>query len=374
MYEAARIKAIVNRSGIVTRRKPGAFSPARFIAFYRWNPAIAVLAAALVAVATLAVGIGAVQISIPQIFAILASKAGITLPIAYEAQQESVLMAIRLPRVMLGLLVGAGLAVSGALLQGLFRNPLADPGLLGVSSGAAFFAVLAIVLGDSVSRGAFAGYSHLGLPVAAFVGGTLTIACVYLIAKRHGSLDTATILLAGIAINALASAGIGLLVFTADDSQLRTITFWNLGSLAGATWQSLVVAAPLMVLPLVFLRNISRQMNALMLGDAEAEHLGIDTEMLKRRLILVVGLVVGAGVSITGIIGFVGLIAPHLVRLTMGADHKTLFPASAILGSVLIIGADLVGRTAVAPAELPIGVITAAIGAPFFLWLLLRKK
>lgn len=312
--------------------------------------------------------------SVPQILAILASKAGITLPFAYEAQQESVLMAIRLPRVLLGLLVGAGLAVSGALLQGLFRNPLADPGLLGVSSGAAFFAVLAIVLGDSFMHGALEEYSHFGLPIAAFTGGALTIACVCLIAKRHGSLDTATILLAGIAINALASAGIGLLIFSADDSQLRTITFWNLGSLAGATWQSLLVAGPMMVLPLVFLRNIARQLNALMLGDAEAEHLGIDTERLKRRLILAIGLVVGAGVSITGIIGFVGLVAPHLVRLTVGADHRALLPASAILGSVLLIGADLVGRTAVAPAELPIGVVTAAIGAPFFLWLLLRKR
>ncbi|QQS43204.1 MAG: iron ABC transporter permease [Acidobacteriota bacterium] len=344
------------------------------MAFTFASPAIAILAAALIALLILAVGVGAVEISVPQIFAILASKAGITLPFAYEAQQESVLMAIRLPRVILGLFVGAGLAVSGALLQGLFRNPLADPGLLGVSSGAAFFAVLAIVLGDRFLQGAFAAYSSFGLPLAAFVGGTLTIACVYLIAKRHGSLDTATILLAGIAINALASAGIGLLIFAADDAQLRTITFWNLGSLAGATWQSLLVAVPLMVLPLFLLRNIGRQMNALMLGDAEAEHLGIDTERLKRRMVLAVGLVVGAGVSITGIVGFVGLVAPHLIRLTAGADHRTLLPASALLGSALLIGADLLGRTAVAPAELPIGVITAAIGAPFFLWLLLRKR
>ncbi|MCO6509623.1 MAG: iron ABC transporter permease [Aridibacter famidurans] len=374
MYETARIRTIVNRSGSATRRRLGSFAPARLLAIPFRKPAIAILAAVLAAVVILAVGVGAVQISVPQIIAIIASKAGITLPFAYEAQQESVLMAIRLPRVLLGLFVGAGLAVSGALLQGLFRNPLADPGLLGVSSGAAFFAVLAIVLGDSVSSGAFAGYSHFGLPFAAFAGGSLTIACVYLIAKRHGSLDTATILLAGIAINALASAGIGLLIFAADDAQLRTITFWNLGSLAGATWQSLLVVVPLMVLPLLFLRNIGRQLNALMLGDAEAEHLGIDTERLKRRMILVVGLVVGAGVSITGMIGFVGLVAPHLVRLTLGADHRTLLPASAILGAVLIIGADLVGRTAVAPAELPIGVITAAVGAPFFLWMLLRKR
>lgn len=336
--------------------------------------AIIVLTAILFGAAAISIGDGAVSISPLEIAAILLSKIGISTGISFEAQQESVLLAIRLPRVLLGILVGASLAVSGTLLQGLFRNPLAEPNLLGISSGAAFFAVATIVLGEKIAFGFFTEYKLLALPLAAFVGGICTILFVYRIGRARGNIDTATILLAGIAVNALAGAGIGFFTFIANDTQLRNITFWSLGSLASATWKSLAIVTPLIILPLFYLKNLSRKMNALLLGDSEAAHLGIDVEKLKRKIILIVALTVGASVSVSGIIGFVGLVVPHLLRLTVGADHRNLVPSSAMLGASLLIGADWLCRTIVAPAELPIGVITATIGAPFFLWLLLKKK
>ncbi|MEZ5425958.1 MAG: iron ABC transporter permease [Pyrinomonadaceae bacterium] len=320
------------------------------------------------------IGNGPVEISPGQILAIVARKLDISIPVEYARQQESVLWAIRLPRVLLGILVGAGLALAGTLLQGLFRNPLAEPSLLGISSGAALFAVGMIVLGDFITFAAFPDLRLFALPLAAFVGGMTTIFLVYRIGKRRGCVDTSTILLAGIAVNALAGAGIGFLTFLADDTQLRNIAFWSLGSLGNAAWQNLAVAGPLMILPLFGLKNLSRRMNVLLLGDSEAAHLGIEVNRLKRRIIIIVALTVGAGVSVTGIIGFVGLLVPHLLRLTVGADHRILLPASALLGAGLLLGADWLSRTIVAPAELPIGVVTAFIGAPFFLWLLLRKN
>ncbi|MEZ5347116.1 MAG: iron ABC transporter permease [Pyrinomonadaceae bacterium] len=342
--------------------------------FGKRNIILAGLFAFVCAIVLVGIGDGAVAVSPLQIVSIIAGKLGIDIGISYELRQESVLWAIRLPRVLLGLLVGASLAVSGTLLQGLFRNPLAEPNLLGISSGAALFAVGSIVLGERIAYGIFFEYKVFALPVAAFIGGIATIMIVYKVGRRRGSVDTATVLLAGIALNALAGAGIGLLTYLADDAQLRNITFWLLGSLGGATWKSLAVITPLIVLPLLLLKDLSRKMNALLLGDAEANHLGIDVDKLKRRIVFIVALTVGASVSLTGIIGFVGLVVPHLLRLTIGADHRNLLPASVLLGAGLLIGADWISRTLVAPAEMPIGVITAAIGSPFFLWLLLRKR
>lgn len=351
-----------------------AFDLSNVLLLLREKTALIALLALLAGAILLGIGDGALPISIPQIFAIFAHKIGLNLNVPFDPQQESVLWAIRLPRVILGVLVGASLAISGTLLQGLFRNPLAEPGLLGVSSGAALFAVAAIVLGETIFGDVFTVYKFYALPVAAFVGGTLTILIVYQIGKNKGNIDASTILLAGIAVNALAGAAIGFLVFLADDAQLRSITFWNLGSLGAATWANLVLVAPLVLLPLFWLKNLSRQLNALLLGDAEAGHLGIDVENLKRKIVVIVGLTVGASVSVTGIIGFVGLVVPHLLRLTIGADHRNLLPASALFGAALLLGADWLSRTLAAPAELPIGVITAALGAPFFLWLLLKRK
>jgi iron complex transport system permease protein len=345
------------------------FSPANKNRF--WFIGLAVL---LVALVLLSAGDGAVPISVVQITAILAKQIGFSLGFEFTVQQESVLLAIRLPRVLLGILVGAGLATAGAALQGLFRNPLAEPTLIGVSSGAALAAVAAIVLGERLAASIFASGRIFLLPVAAFVGGIVTTLLIYRLGKRGGRTDAVTVLLAGIAVNALCFAGIGFLMFIASDAQLRNISFWNLGSLASATWESLAVVAPFIFIPLVFLSRTAHRLNCLLLGEAEAAHLGVNVEQLKTTIVLLVALIVGAGVSVTGVISFVGLVVPHLLRLLMGADNRGLLPASALFGASLMIGADWLSRTAVAPAELPVGIITAALGAPFFLWLLVREK
>ncbi|MEM7029029.1 MAG: iron ABC transporter permease [Chloroflexota bacterium] len=320
------------------------------------------------------VGIGAVQIAPNQVAAILGEQIGITLPVQFEVRQSAVLMAVRLPRVLLGVLIGSALAISGAAIQGLFRNPLAAPGLIGISSGAALAAVSVIVLGATLLEGLTDLMGRYTLPAAAFVGGALTTLIVYRLASVEGRTSVATMLLAGVAINALAGAGIGLLTFLATDEQLRSITFWSLGSLGGATWRSISIVAPFIVIPILVIPYLARSLNALLLGEAEARHLGIDTERVKRMVVLWVALAVGAAVSVTGIIGFIGLIVPHLLRLLTGPDHRAVLPGSAMLGASLLLGADLVARTIVVPAELPIGVVTGFIGAPFFLWLLLRNR
>ncbi|MCQ3978192.1 MAG: iron ABC transporter permease [Anaerolineae bacterium] len=321
-----------------------------------------------------AVGLGAVQIGPGQVVAILARQIGLNLPITYESQQAMVLLAIRLPRVVLGLLIGAALAVSGAAVQGLFRNPLADPTLIGIASGAALAAVAVIVLGATLFEGLTAWLGLYTLPIAAFVGGLVTTLLVYRLASVAGRTVVTTLLLAGIAINALTGAATGLLTFVATDEQLRSITFWGLGSLGGATWQSVATVTPFIILPLIGIPYLARPLNALLLGEAEAGHLGVNVERVKQMIVLLVALAVGAAVSVAGIIGFVGLVTPHLLRLMAGPDHRTLLPGSALLGASLLLGADLIARTIVAPAELPLGIVTAILGAPFFLWLLLKDR
>jgi len=322
------------------------------------------------------IGMGAVRIQPPEVASILLARVGIDTGVSVTAQQTAVLMAIRLPRVLLGVLVGAALAVSGATMQGLFRNPLADPGLLGVSSGAALAAVSVIVLGSSlpllqVLPGLLGAWL---LPLAAFAGGLLVTWFVYTVATRAGRTDVATMLLAGVAINALAGAGTGLLIFLADDNQLRDITFWNLGSLGGVTWRSLTAVSPFMLAAIFLLPRSANDLNAFLLGESEARHLGVNTQQVKSMVVFLSAAAVGAAVSVAGIIGFVGLVVPHLIRLAAGPDHRLLLPASVLLGASLLLLADLFARTVVIPAELPIGIVTALAGAPFFLWLLLRGQ
>ena len=284
-----------------------------------------------------------------------------------------VVLNIRLPRVLLGMLVGAALAVSGALMQGLFRNPLADPGLVGVSAGAGLAAATTIVLGDRILAGTGMKLPFAMLPVGAFCGGLITTLALYLIATRQGRTSVATMLLAGVALGALAGAMTGLLAYLSDDRQLRDLTFWSLGSLGGASWSKLSIVAPIMLPLLLAVPLLARGLNALMLGEAEAYHLGLPVQRIKGLAILLVALAVGAGVATAGVIGFVGIVVPHLIRLVIGPDHRLLLPLSAIGGAALLVGADIIARLAVVPAELPIGIVTAAIGAPFFLWLLLRR-
>ncbi|MCZ4354081.1 iron ABC transporter permease [Roseovarius aestuarii] len=281
---------------------------------------------------------------------------------------------IRAPRVLTGALVGAGLAVSGAILQGLFRNPLADPGLIGISAGSALAAVGAIVLGTFLPQAIQALTGIYLIPVAAFLGGWASTILLYRISTRRGQTSVATMLLAGIALGAMTGALTGLITYYADDGDLRRLTFWSMGSLAGATWAKLIVAGPVIALALLGAPFLARALNALTLGEATARHLGIPVQKMKRIAILCVAGSVGASVAITGGIGFVGIVVPHLLRLLHGPDHRGLLINAGLLGAVVLVLADMVSRTIIAPAELPIGIITAAIGGPFFLWILLRNR
>jgi len=317
---------------------------------------------------------GAIHIAPLDALRMLAARTGLVDAVPATDALSVILIEIRLPRIGLGIVTGAGLAVAGVTLQGLFRNPLADPGLVGVSTGAALAAAAFIVLGRSLAEYLSPEILRHALPLAAFFGGLIATIVVYAVATREGRTDVAALLLAGVAINAMAAAGIGLLVFISSEQELRSLNFWMLGSLNGITWSRLAFAAPLIILPTLLLMQFSRHLNALLLGEAEARHLGFQVERMKRVMVGLVALTVGAIVALTGAIGFVGLLVPHLVRLMMGADHRTLFPLSALLGASLVLLADLVARTIVVPAELPIGILTALIGGPFFLWLLMRQR
>jgi iron complex transport system permease protein len=293
---------------------------------------------------------------------------------AMALRDHAVILNIRLPRMVLGVLIGAGLAVSGLLMQGLFRNPLADPGLVGVSSGSALGAVIIIVLGGTVLGPFTSALGIWALPLAAFGGGLATTFILYRVATRSGQTAIATMLLAGIAIAALAGAVSGVLVYIASDNQLRDLTFWGMGSLAGATWVKVLAAGPIIALALVAAAFLSKGLNALTLGEATAAHLGVPVERFKRVTIVAVAAATGASVAVSGGIGFVGIVVPHLLRLVIGPDHRYLLPASALLGATFLLFCDALSRLIVAPAELPIGIVTAAFGGPFFLWILLRKR
>ncbi|MEO1268338.1 MAG: iron ABC transporter permease [Myxococcota bacterium] len=331
------------------------------------------LVALLGVMLVVSLGSGAMTISPGQVLTIVAAKIGLTLPWSVDPTQVSVLWFIRLPRVLLAAIVGGSLSVAGAAMQGLFRNALADPGLVGVSSGAALGAATIIVLSPAALMGLSEVWGMLTLPVAAFVGGLGCTLIVYRLSTRNGQTSVATMLLAGIAVNALCGALLGLLTYISDEAALRSLTLWSLGSLGGATWSVVAIATPVMALASVLLMGVAQPLNAMLLGEHEARHLGVDVRRVKQGVVALVALSVGAGVGFTGMIGFVGLVVPHIVRLMVGPDHRQLMPGSALLGASLLLGADLVSRTAVAPAELPIGVITALVGAPFFLALMQRQ-
>ena len=282
----------------------------------------------------------------------------------------TVLYAIRAPRVLAAFAVGAALAAGGAAMQSLFRNPLADPGLLGVSSGAALAAVTVIVLGEKVMHIVPPPLKPWLLPIAAFLGGLAATVVVYRLAARDGITLVGTLLLAGIAINAIAAAGIGMLVFIADEQQLRTLIFWTMGGFGAVTWVAILPTLLVLAIAVPTLLPAAHLLDALALGEREAGHVGVDVERLKRRLVTQVALAVGASVAISGTVGFVGLVAPHIVRLLLGPAHRTLLPAAALFGGAFVVLADALARTIVSPAELPIGVLTALVGGPFFLWLL----
>lgn len=336
--------------------------------------AIAAMGVALVLCLIVSARVGAMPLSSGQVIAIVLDRVGIPSPWHFSEQQAAVVWAIRLPRLVLGALIGAALGTGGAAMQGLFRNPLADPALLGVSSGASLGAVVAITFGAALAGGLPPSVGAWLLPAMAFLFGVLATSVSVAVGRVEGRTRTALMLLAGVAINALAGAGIGLAMQVASDAQLRSLTFWTLGSLGGATWRMLAVIAPLLLVSTFGLTRVGRSLNALLLGEREAMHLGVPIEQTQRAVVLLTALGVGASVAVSGVIGFVGLVVPHLVRTLLGPDHRRLLPASAIVGAALLSLADILARTLVAPAELPVGIVTAAIGAPLFLWQLARER
>lgn len=337
------------------------------------RPLFLLLGFLLLLVVWLSLALGPVSLPLGDTLRALAHMLGLPVSADGLGQAELIVGQIRLPRTLLGIATGGVLALAGVAMQGLFRNPLADPGLIGVSSGAALGAAIAIVFGASIGGlpEAFAPYL---LSACAFAGGLLVTALVYWLGRHNGQTSVATMLLAGIALTALAGALIGLFTYLADDATLRTLTFWNLGSLNGASYPRLWPLLLITLLVACWLPRRVNALNALLLGESEARHLGFDVERLKVELILCTALGVGAAVAAAGMIGFIGLVVPHLLRLIVGPDHRVLLPASMFGGAILLLLADLIARLALAPAELPIGIVTALIGAPFFLYLLIRGR
>ncbi len=281
---------------------------------------------------------------------------------------------IRLPRTLMCIIIGAILALCGAVMQGLFRNPLAEPGIIGVSAGAMLGAAIAMVLFASWLEEAATIISLFAVPIFAFIGGLIATMIVYRLGTSKFGTSVTIMLLAGIAISALSGAGIGYLNFAADDQALRDLSLWSMGSLAGATWSGIGLGSITLLLLYITFRREAMPLNAMLLGESEAAHMGVNVQSFKRRLIVLSAIGVGVAVSLTGVIGFIGLIVPHLIRMLVGPDHRGLLPLSALFGALILTGSDMIARVAVAPAELPVGIVTALIGTPFFLLILIQQR
>ncbi|WP_240483716.1 FecCD family ABC transporter permease [Streptomyces pathocidini] len=314
----------------------------------------------------LSAGLGAYDIPLGDVLASVRHRVGLGGQ-ALDQVGESVLWNVRLPRVALALLVGSSLGCAGALMQGVFGNPLAEPGVIGISSGAAVGAVGAISLGAT-----FLG--NWTVTACAFAAGLATVLLVYVMARSGGRTEVVTLILTGIAVNAFAGALIGLFIFFADNAQITQIAFWQLGSLAQATWPKVLAVLPCAATGLLIAPFFARKLDLLALGERPARHLGVEVERLRMILILVVALLTAAAVAVAGIITFVGLLVPHLLRMANGPGHRFLVPGSALGGGLVLVAGDLAARTAAQPAELPLGVLTALFGSPFFFWLLRRTR
>ncbi|NLS13378.1 iron ABC transporter permease [Vibrio sp. SM6] len=284
-----------------------------------------------------------------------------------------IIQEVRLPRTLLAIAIGGILAICGTVMQGLFRNPLADPGIIGVSAGASLGAAIAIVLfGGVIGHSAFLVFGTV--PVFAFIGGALATFAIYYLGTSSNGTSVTIMLLAGVALGAIAGAGLGLLNYFADDQALRDLSLWTMGSLAGASWSALILAYITLAILAAAFYYYAKPLNALLLGESEARHLGINVQALKRNLILLTAAGVGVTVALSGMIGFIGLVVPHIGRMLIGPDHKSLIPVSLLLGAFVLLLSDMISRTIVAPLEIPVGIITAALGAPFFLALLLKQR
>ena len=315
----------------------------------------------LIVSALLAVTIGSFKISVIDILLGKLDELGST-----------ILYTIRMPRVMLAAFVGASLAISGACLQGLFRNPLADPGLIGVSAGAALGAAFAIVFSSRfISLNFFGPYL---IPFSAIIGSASVIIILFFITKGFGYDGVTYMLLAGIAVNAIAGVGIGVLTYISDDSELRSLTFWTMGSFGGVTWPLIMPAIVVISSSIVWIIGLSRKLDLIQLGDVEASRLGINIKKVRFGVIISSAVVVGISVALSGMIGFVGLVVPHLVRILGGVNHLYVLIGSAIFGSILMVISDMMCRIIISPAELPVGLITSGLGSPFFLWLIFKMR
>jgi iron complex transport system permease protein len=326
------------------------------------------LSLALLAAVVVAAGRGQLDVAPAEVVGSLLHRLGLDLgPMPSHPQGDVTLWTVRFPRVVMAAVAGAALATAGALMQGIFGNPLAEPGVVGVSAGAALAASTVIVF-DLALVGTWT------VALFAFVGGLVTTILVYLLSRDGGRTEVVTLVLTGIAVNAVASAGLAFLLFLGDQQAREEIVFWQLGSLNGSRWEQVGVAAPFMVVGLVAAMAMSRRLDLLALGDRAARHVGVDVERLRMGAIVVVALLTAAAVAFCGIIAFVGLVVPHLVRLLAGPGHRLLVPASALGGALLLVVADLGARTLVAYADLPIGMLTSLVGGPFFFWLIRRAR
>ncbi|MGO3734067.1 MAG: FecCD family ABC transporter permease [Canibacter sp.] len=318
----------------------------------------------LVFASLLSAALGQMQIPVVEVIGSLCRKAGLGCGVEpVHPNADAALWEVRFPRVALAILVGSALATAGAIMQGVFGNPLADPGVIGVSSGASVGASLMIITGAAAA-------SSFAIPAGAFVTGVFTALLVYTISRARGKTQVITLILTGIAVNAFCGAALALMTFAADTNQREQIVFWQMGSLAGALWESVGTVFPLLILGLVFAFAIAQKLDLLSLGDDAARHLGLNIERLRIVSIVIVAILTAAAVSFAGIVGFVGLVIPHLIRMIVGPGHRVLVPASALGGAFLLVLADTFARTAIAYAELPLGMLTALIGGPFFFMLI----
>lgn len=325
------------------------------------------LSATLVTVAVVAAGVGAYPIPAGQVAASLLQEVGLDVGAEPDQIARTVLWDVRLPRVVLAVMVGAALGSAGAIMQGVFGNPLAEPGVIGVSAGAAVGAIAVIFTGITV-------LGHWTVIASSFVFGLATTLFVYVFARSRGRTEVVTLLLTGIAVNAIAGAAIGLMTNFSQDAEIQTITFWQLGSVSTATWSKVAAITPCLFLGLAVVPVYARRLDLLALGEGPARHLGVDVERMRLVLIGAMALLTSAAVAFAGIVAFVGLVVPHIIRMVTGPGHRVLLPASALGGGLLLLAADLLARTVAAPAEIPLGVVTAALGGPFFFFLLYRTR
>ncbi|WP_185995645.1 FecCD family ABC transporter permease [Nocardioides campestrisoli] len=326
------------------------------------------LGAALLVAVTVAAGAGQLHIPAGEVVGSVLHRLGLDLgTLPSHPQGESTLWQVRFPRLAMAVLVGASLGVAGAVMQGVFGNPLAEPGVVGVSAGAAL-AAAAVIVFDLVALGQWT------LPVAAFLGGLVTTVAVYLLSRDGGRTEVVTLVLTGVAVNAMAGAALAFLMFLGDTQAREEIVFWQLGSLNGSRGEQVLITAPVALVGIAVAILLSRRLDLLALGDKGARHVGVDVERLRIASIVVVAVLTAAAVAFAGIIAFVGLIIPHLMRMVVGPGHRALVPASALGGAVLLVLADLWARTAIAYADLPIGMLTSLVGGPVFFWLLRRAR